>query len=83
MLRHNGTRIFTLIFIAVFIFYLVFVSVPVSDFPPGQERGLGFREKIRCSGVAIGLYKKEAEVDHMLKLRANAELPPKRPINFN
>lgn len=55
MLRHNGTRIFALIFITVFLFYLVFVSVPVSDFARGPERGLGFREKIRCPGVAIGL----------------------------
>lgn len=47
------------------------------------ERGPGFRDKIRCPGVSTGLSKKEAKVDPMLKLRADAELPPKRPINFN
>ena len=66
-----------------FISWAVLLSVPVSGFAPGQERGPGFREKIRCPGVSIGLSKNEAGVDHLLKLRANAELPPKRPINFN
>lgn len=39
----------------MFIFLAVFVSVPISDFAPGQERGPGFRENIRCPGVAISL----------------------------
>lgn len=44
-----------LIFIRRFYFLSCFLSVPVSDFAPGGERGLGFSEKIRCPCASIGL----------------------------